>query len=145
MNHAVLAISLLSAVFMSLVYAIPYFVEVLDVDCRGEARFPVGYSLTVTVAVRNNAPLNVGVRAVLTLRCTLMDGSQETYSYPFDPVTVKPYSTEVLETTVSFGFTTPENPKAIYKYSADLMVIIEGPVSTRTIEVRSIETHESNV
>lgn len=141
MKRALLLISaMLSATLIGFFYTIPYHVEVLEVNCHEETRLPIGYSLTVALVVRNNAPLSVRVKAVLVLRCTLMDGSKETYSYPFDRLTVEPYSTGVLKTTVSFGFTTPENPKAIYTYSADLVVVVEGPISTRTVEITSIKT-----
>ena len=145
MKIAALTVSMLSIVFIGLAYAVPYFVEVLDVSCRGEARVPIGYCLVVTITVRNNAPLHVGVDGTLILHCTLMDGSQETYSYPFDHVTVKPYTTETLKTTVSFEFTTPENPKAIYSYTADVVVVVEGLISSRTIEVKSVHTMGSRL
>ena len=67
MKLVILTISMLSVTVMGLAYAVPYFVEVLDVSCRGEARVPIGYSLVVTITVRNNAPLHVGVDAALIL------------------------------------------------------------------------------
>jgi hypothetical protein len=130
--------SLLASTILGYIFAIPYFVEVVDVQYSVEQRIPEYFKLTIAIEVRSNALLDVTVGGVLILHCIFMNGSKGDINYPLNSRTVKPHSSETLEAIILFTFTTPEKSEAIYAYSVDAVISIAGALSSRTIEVKSI-------
>jgi hypothetical protein len=125
-------------VILGYIFTIPYLVEVVDVNYSVEHRVPEYFKLTVEIEVRNSALLDVTVGGMLVLHCTFINGSKGDITYPLNSRIVKPHSSETLEATILFTFTTPEKPEAIYAYSVDAVIRITGVLSSRTVEVKSI-------
>lgn len=134
----IILFSLLASIVLGYILAIPYFVEIVDVYYVTEQHIPEYFKLTVVIKLKNNSPLDVTVGGMLILHCTLMDGSRRDTTYYLDRRTIKPYDLETLEAIILFTFTTPENPEAIYAYSIDVTIMVEGLLSSRTIDIKSI-------
>ncbi|MEM3104785.1 MAG: hypothetical protein QXD69_04710 [Candidatus Bathyarchaeia archaeon] len=120
------------------ILATPYLVEVINVYHSIDQRIPEYFKLTVAIEIRNYALLDVTVEGALVLHCTLMSGLKKDIIYPVERRVVKPHSSETLEATIFFTFTTPEKPEAIYTYSVDAVIVVRGVLTSRIIEVKSI-------